>query len=688
MPRVKKEPFLITLDTETLGLDGGLKRIAIYDGMTVHYGYTFEDVEPIILKYNKMGFSPHIYIHNLEFDARKIPKFLCKENTNWNNTMQIDGKYVKIACKDYTIHDSYRLLPNSLEKLSKDFDLEHGKMDLMEAVHNAYPGKFKDKEDYFINCDPDDPVYVEYLGYDVISLYELIQKLMEISGLELGELVGRISTASLSKYIFKNGFKGIPFKDPEAAETDYKLLTSMKAWNSKKELPDSIATKKVSYLDIENKIRDGYFGGRTEVFTPWAKPFHVREVIAYHYDVNSLYPSVMIDNEYPIGYPEYSDIPEQVETVFSQWQNYREGLGYIHAAVFIPKQAIPPLPVHMGKLVFPTGHIEGTWTYNELQYAIENCGVVIEEFKEIIHFKKTAKVFHNFVEFFYKMKQEGKITENESLTSFAKLLLNTSYGWSVLNRDDKTELKNYDKIDDYPEDRIIYEDEDLGFINLKSYVDSESIQAQVGAYVTSYARIVLLDGLIRQHKKGLVYYCDTDSIVCQEKMDAEYVDKYQLGKWDLEGELYEGLFLQPKVYYEDVVPKKKDQEKKENIKFKGVSKQTQKTFTYRFYKDIFHKLCHGEGGKQLVEKDKSMLRSIFYAQKNDKDPNTLEYRDKEMDLDNKQKRNMDYANNSSEAWFMESLEMFHSFSFKKPVKRWEEYGNLIDPTQTPNRKGR
>ena len=40
---MKKPIKLITLDTETYkGLIGDLKRIAIYDGVKVYYGYKFE----------------------------------------------------------------------------------------------------------------------------------------------------------------------------------------------------------------------------------------------------------------------------------------------------------------------------------------------------------------------------------------------------------------------------------------------------------------------------------------------------------------------------------------------------------------------------------------------------------------------------------------------------------------------
>lgn len=702
MARIKREIKLITLDTETIGLDGALKRIAIHDGYRTVYGYTFEDVEPELIRWYRLGYSVHVYIHNLEFDARKIPKLLCKENTNWNQTIQIDGRYAKIACKYYTVHDSWRLLPKSLANLSKDFDLEHGKLDLWKSVQEHYPGQYENHVDFLNKCDPDDPIYLEYLGYDVISLYELLYKLLEVTGLTERELVNRLSTASLSKYLFRVGYKGKPFKTEGESQTDFEIMTSMKAWSSTKEINNNLSSQTVSYLDIENKIREGYFGGRTEVFTTHAKriseTFNVlsteyrKEMIcAYHLDVNSLYPSVMIDNEYPIGYPTFYDDSTIIKGLWDEWLNYHSGLGYIKAVVYIPKQFIPPLPAHMGKLVFPTGYVEGTWTYNELEYAVKNCGVEVLEFKEMIHFKHTFKVFHNFVKFFYDMKDEGKRTGNASLTALAKLILNTAYGWTVLRRDDKTELKNIDEKEKYME-RFNYEDEELGFINIDSTVFSDSIQPQVGAYVTSYARLILLDMLRRQSEKGTVYYCDTDSIVCDTMPPAEYVDKYAIGKWDLEAELYEGLFLMPKVYYE-VKPAVWDDKSskyvwKNTVKFKGVSKDTQKQFDYDFYWNIYERLARGDTGTLLVEKDKELLRSISYAHKKGFDPNRLEYRDKNLNLGNVQKRKMDYEANTSEAWHMENLDMFHNFSFRAPIVPWDTMGDMFDPCAQAPRKER
>jgi hypothetical protein len=45
---------------------------------------------------------------------------------------------------------------------------------------------------------------------------------------------------------------------------------------------------------ILSDIKEGYTGGSTSLYIPYGK-------ILFHYDVNSLYPSVMLNNQMPIG---------------------------------------------------------------------------------------------------------------------------------------------------------------------------------------------------------------------------------------------------------------------------------------------------------------------------------------------------------------------------------------------------
>lgn len=686
MPRKKREERpnkLITLDTETLGFTGAIKRIAVYDGIETTYGYTFGDIEWKIIEWYNKGFMPHCYIHNLDFDLKKMPEIFNRENVNWGETLLINRRYAKVTCKSYVLHDSFKLLPMSLDYLTRSFQLTHGKMDLEKAIAEAYPNQYKDKGDFFMRCDPDDPIYIEYLGYDVISLYELIEKLIDVSGITFDDLVKCVSTASMSKYILKNGYKGQLFKNPDSDKTDYEYLISCKSWSSDKPIRATNSKDPISYQQIEEKIRDGYCGGRVEVFTPHLKPYH-EKVVGYHYDVNSLYPYAMhMDDEpltkelgfekamFPIGYPSFTVGHRMVKIEFEHWQKVRNGLGFIKAHVYIPDQTVPPLPFKMGRLAFITGHGVGTWTYNELEYAMKYCGVQVIEYFEMIHFKRTYPIFHNFIDLFSKIKTQAKENGEGALLLLSKLLQNTAYGWTGMTREDKTELKDISKFTRYA-GRTVAKDDELGFIEISADVRSETIQVQVAAYVTSYARLVLLSMLRKQAEKGQIYYCDTDSIVCSKPLDKIAIHKSKLGYWDLEGEIKEAVFILPKVYSERTLDH-------ENIKFKGVTRETQKTLDFSYFLWLLEQYKEGKTTRINLEKNRLQMRSLYYTQKNNLDPNYFEYRDKDLHLDNKPKRMTDYVNNKTAAWYMETLEDFYTFDFSENLDRFKmPNGDLLD----------
>ena len=636
----RKKPIkIVTLDTETYnGLLGKLKRIAIYDGENVIYDYTFLSIEKQLIKLSKK-FNVHVYIHHLEFDVRKLEGLFDPNKIQWGKCFVINGKLATIKTKHYTMHDSLKLLPMSLAKLSKDFDVEHGKMDLWEEVQKTYPNQYNDLVDFLDRCHVDDELFLRYLGYDVISLYEILQKIMDVSGLTPDIFVKRISTASLSRYLFKNGFKGEQFKNPLNTTTDYEILTQYKWENN---------------LELEEFIRFGYAGGRTEVF----KPFLNHN--GFHYDINSMYPYVMLF-EYPVGKPQYYNTPHMAKEIFTDWQKNKNGLGYIHAHVFIPDQDIPPLPVKMGKLVFPCGHVFGVWTYNELDYAITECGVQIQEVFAVCHFPNTYKVFKNFIEEFYQLKEQASIDKNESLRTFAKLVMNVGYGYTGMSREDKTKLgsiEDYEK-GKFDDENILFINDELGYVEIESEIKAEYIQVQVAGYVTSYARIELLKALRMASEKGNVYYCDTDSIVTDSELPSELIHETRLGAWDCESKPLKALFLRPKVYAEVL-------EDRTNVKFKGVSKDTQKTLSYETYETLYRELIEGVKEYEVIEKNKTMLRSIMYMTKNDIDMDYFETRDKKINLNTVEKRAMYYGENETKPHYFSSLDEFKNFKFKRP----------------------
>ena len=132
-------------------------------------------------------------------------------------------------------------------------------------------------------------------------------------------------------------------------------------------------------------------------------------------------------------------------------------------------------------------------------------------------------------------------------------------------------------------------------------------------------------------------------------------------------ELYKGIFLQPKVYTELL------KDDSVNIKFKGVSKDTQKDFTYNTYLELLNKIRKGEES-HVVEKNHMLMPSIGYLQKVHANINTVTYRDKKMYLQRKQKRNINYFTGDSEAWFIEKGE-FKNFNLNTKKESYFKVGN-------------
>lgn len=653
MARKKREVKLITLDTETYnGLLGGLKRIAIYDGFEVTYGYTFEDVEVKINEYAK-DFDVHCYIHNIEFDARKIPQIFDKSRIIWEQSFVINGKLATIKNKKCTYHDSFKILPMGLKKLSEDFNVTNGKLDLVDEVLEVYGDKYtiyKDDEidrnatlvNFLDKCDKDDEVYLKYLGYDVISLYEVLENLIKVSGLSLKDFVKKISTASLSRHIFKTGYKGKEFKNPFSNKTDYQIMTQ---YNYKYN------------LQIEEFLRDSYCGGRTEVFKIYGENLK-------HYDVNSLYPFVML-GDMPVGKPEHYKRSETAKDTFNKWMENKKGIGFLSCSVHIPNQNIPPLPCKMGKLAFVCGDVYGVWNFEELEYAINECGCEITSYYECVFYKDTYPVFERFINTMLEIKDEGTNTDNLALRTFGKLLMNVGYGYTGMRRDDKTSLKDFEDWEKY-EDDIVFADKELGYIEIPTEVNAEYIQVAIASTVTCRARLELLKALRYADARGEVYYCDTDSLVTNVELPKEWCDKVQIGKWDLEGEPIKALFLRPKVYAEIVEKKGKI---KNNIKFKGVSRETQKELDFEYYETLLKEISEGKEDYKIVEKNKTTFRSIMYMKKQDLADDYYEVRDKKMNFKTVEKRVMDYKENKTHPYYFESESDFENFNFSKKSTR-------------------
>ena len=108
---------------------------------------------------------------------------------------------------------------------------------------------------------------------------------------------------------------------------------------------------------------------------------------------------------------------------------------------------------------------------------------------------------------------------------------------------------------------------------------------------------------------------------------------------------------------------------------KKVRKQlnyTQKELDFDFYEHLLHELQDDQDDFVIVEKNKTLMRSILYMKKNDLESDYHETRDKKMNIHTVEKRVMNYNENWTSPHYFATIKEFENFNFK-PVKREVEF---------------
>jgi hypothetical protein len=164
------------------------------------------------------------------------------------------------------------------------------------------------------------------------------------------------------------------------------------------------------------RLRDCFYGGRTEVFAAYANPSKFGpDMQIKHYDVCSLYPYVCSHKELPIGIPEiyFNFNIDKSRLHPNHPQRY---FGFVRARVRPnPHDLIAILP-HRSvsgdteKLVYDLLEKEGCW-HTELVYLAMEHQYEILEIYEIWHWpesQRSKNLMKGYMEFFLRMKQESE----------------------------------------------------------------------------------------------------------------------------------------------------------------------------------------------------------------------------------------------------------------------------------------
>ena len=341
-------------------------------------------------------------------------------------------------------------------------------------------------------------------------------------------------------------------------------------------------------FDPKYLIYESYFGGRTEAFqrgSIFSKQDCKKKGIPFEkyrmYDINSLYPSVMI-NEYPDpNFPRY-----QKTGKISIIEKYE---GITRVKMFCPPMKYPLLPMRIdNKLIFATGIINGMYTHVEIRKAL-SLGYRLDHIGETLYYKKTFLPFKEFIIDMYNKRKELKAKGDPNEIVY-KLIMNSAYGKFGAKHLSETIFFNKEFLDDEGinavrnNPNVIMKDDNNGMIINNKECDESYVFPIFASYTTAYARIKLHDYLVMSN----AIYSDTDCVITKELIP----ESKELGAMKLEHDILEACIVKPKMYYLKALV---NGEEKEILKLKGVPKRLlYKDEQVMLDKNIFYEILKGE----------------------------------------------------------------------------------------------
>lgn len=404
--------------------------------------------------------------------------------------VELNGGWIGVVLRDQEermlyFKDSIRMMPVGLAKLAKEMRVEHQKLTETVKHHEITLGNW-----HTFDALP------KYLENDCLSLLEVLDVFSkDVYDETQLNITSCYTGASLAKKVFFS---------------KYYDSNRRPIWT----LDD----------DTDDYIRSGYFGGRVECF-------HLGEVKKplYYLDFTSLYPDVG-RNHLPFNKPEKWDGSElDVNGVLNP-----KFFGFVRVRVRTINK--DKLPLHGlkkdGKLLFP--HFD---TPTEMVLFSEEVrlgmklGLYEYEFLDGIGFMKYC-FMKTFFEDGFTKKAEAKKNNKPGLAQAWKIIINSGYGfWGLRtkNRDSVLFLEKDEEgvIDAYMEKRKVKSIGKMGdyiTMRVEKNLEIKDFNVAVASAISSYARMKLYSLIYAIREKGFeVYYCDTDSIITDCKLN-DYED--------------------------------------------------------------------------------------------------------------------------------------------------------------------
>lgn len=486
-------------------------------------------------------FNYHFYAHNGgKFDFLHLMPWIVENGFELGYTFQITPISSSIQILDilpknrhgrWRFLDSYKLVPLSLKKMAKTF------------------GVIEKLEDHDLNLHEDEPAWEEYNKRDCEALYQSLIRFHHLVETGLQGEVG-ITTASTSMKTYRRVFQHT-----------------------------AIARSK----ETHEFIRQGYYGGRVEVFHKTCEDLH-------YYDINSCYPKVMCE-PMPVGkaLPWKGTPPDLLRN---------NHVGFAEVKVSVPEDIlIPPLPYRIdGKLIFPVGEFSGVWDNSEILELEKMGGKVLSWGKSVWY--PAIDLFSDMCITMFQFRDTSRPDYDEGLAYVAKILLNALYGKFGMKT---LRTKLYPIGEDLPQGAqpVVPGDIESYMWFVKEEVDASYIIPQIAAHVTALSRVLLLRYVKESLTRGgKVAYIDTDSILTTSNLQDLCGTGLGQLKDEGKGSTFYGEFLQPKLYM--LIPSDG-----------GKPKVVMKGYSSRDFETFEHVKGGGEFQGRNLEKIGSLARRGF-----------------------------------------------------------------------------
>lgn len=549
---------------------------------------------------NKTG---NYYINGCVIDDNNT-FYSAKINYKTRSRKGNNGK-IKDKTLSVTVHDLYKILPSKLADIGKSLGYEKGKDFDYEAIrqYNYIPtseeidGYFKRDIEIMCRAYSNMPSFF-YGKYTIGSI---------VKNLWLAEYLPRLGR-----------------KESDLFPTDGYCNEFVYQNNTLKYITD------IKINDVYRKILQAYKGGMTICnkqylgkclynnklpadLIPRVDGYKIKDNIN-HYDVNSLYPSVMENNSFPIGFPmvvngDYlkNNTKEFEKYLIKEMQENKKKIiiqVVIESGQIIDSKAPLFLKKDICKEMYHSIKKDDTISYDNsykafyetLFYNVEN--LTLEEFLLLknnykMHYRiETAYIFDSLEELFTEfvndmMTKKIEYDDNEFLRLLYKLCANNLYGKFGEASEKITLLKQLDENGDWLV-KTNYDKEDTS-TNTLIKKNSNYFYPPIAVYVTSYARMKMIN-FINLVDWDNVLYMDTDSlhIIGNAKTkleEANCIHETKLGYLKLEDIAYSERVLSPKkyAYYGLVLKKNKEMFK---VKCAGLPAEGQeeiKSFDQYYY---------------------------------------------------------------------------------------------------------